>query len=394
MISENKENTFKIDNTDGKEITSNDEFEIISKRKYKQINKKRILDLSIIGIDIDLLGVDEIFVKLMDYKDAWLSNYGRVITLTNNKYKMLKYSYDDDGSLKYKLQRNVFYKGKWIFRRVDLYAEKAVVEEFIVNDDKKNNIFIWHKGYDKQDYYYQNLYPLNQAQYEVVEKNFNEYGDDSEDFILKVMNDIRYKPDKWNKKQMMPVVCGLGYHGFMYTGSLEESYQRWKNMIFRCYSETIHKSYPEYKDCTVCEEWLNYSNFKMWYNTHIEPWELMGLKVDLDKDILFKGNKVYSPETVSFVPHIINTLFVNGKNNRGDLPLGVYYDPETKKYCACMSLMRKRKKLGRFDTSEAAFTKYKQYKEDFIKHMAEQYKEKLPDKVYQAMMKWEIEIDD
>lgn len=51
-------------------------------------------------------------------------------------------------------------------------------------------------------------------------------------------------------------------------------------------------------------------------------------------------------------------------------------------------------KIGRFDTAENAFARYKLYKEDFIKDIAEQYKSKIPDKVYQAMLNWKIEIDD
>ena len=59
-----------------------------------------------------------------------------------------------------------------------------------------------------------------------------------------------------------------------------------------------------------------------------------------------------------------------------------------------MSFAGKTIKLGRFDTAEAAFARYKEYKEDFIKDMAEQYKDEIPDKVYQAMLKWTIEITD
>ena len=51
-------------------------------------------------------------------------------------------------------------------------------------------------------------------------------------------------------------------------------------------------------------------------------------------------------------------------------------------------------KLGTFDTVEDAFNKYKSYKEDFIKKVAEQYRTKIADKVYQAMMNWKIEITD
>lgn len=369
-------------------IKFSENLEILIQRHYKTIKKERILDIS--NMDIVPLGTDEIFVKLMDYKNAWLSNYGRIIRYSDGKYSLLNGSYDNYGVLRYTLPKNVYFDGKWIYKQTIVYAAKSVVEEFIVNPDKANNVYIWHSGYDKQDCYYKNLYPLNQEQYRIVKKHFNETGDNSEEFILKVMNDIRYKPDNWSKKAMQPTMCGIGYHGSEDIDYSSESYLRWHDMIHRCYNVKFHMSHPEYADCTVCEEWLNYSNFKVWFDQN----KIAGMKLDLDKDILFKGNKEYSPATVAFVPHEINTLFLTGKRSRGDLPIGVYYDNERNKYRAEMSFMGKTIKLGRFDTPESAFARYKEYKEDFIKDMAEQYKDILPDKVYQAMQKWKVEILD
>ena len=369
-------------------IEFSDSLEILIERKYKSIKKERILDISSTGIIP--IGTDEMFIKLMECKNTWLSNYGRAIKYANGKYTLLKGNYDSNGALRYTVQKNVFFDGKWNWKRVDLWAAKAVVEEFIVNPDKANNIYIWHSGYDKEDNYYKNLYPLNQEQYRIVKRHFKETGDDSEKFIVKVMNDIRYMPDNWSKELLEPVMCGLGYRDVLYENGKIESYLRWHDMMNRCYNKNFHEKHPQYKDCTVCEEWLNYSNFKLWYDQN----KIAGMKLDLDKDILFKGNKEYSPATVAFVPHEINTLFVNGKKNRGDLPIGVHYDKERDKFRAEMSFMGQAIKLGRFDTAELAFARYKEYKEDFIKDIAEQYKAEIPDKVYQAMMNWVIEIKD
>lgn len=161
-------------------------------------------------------------------------------------------------------------------------------------------------------------------------------------------------------------------------------------MINRCYNKKFLERQKQYKECTVCEEWLNYSNFKVWYDQN----KVSGMSFDLDKDILFKGNKVYSPETCCFVPHAINTLFLGTKAARGNFPIGVYCDKDSKKYRAEMSFMGRQIKLGCFDTAESAFNRYKKYKEDFIRDMAEQYKDKISHKVYEAMLKWQIEIDD
>ena len=185
-------------------------------------------------------------------------------------------------------------------------------------------------------------------------------------------------------------MCGIGYRGCDDVDCTSQSYLRWHDMMNRCYNEKFLENHPEYVGCTVCTEWLNYSNFKVWYDKN----KIAGMSLDLDKDILFKENKEYSPATVAFVPHTINTLFINGKKHRGDLPVGVFYEKDKGKYRAAMAFMGKSIKLGTFDTPESAFAKYKEYKEDFIKDMAEQYRENIPDKVYQAMMNWKIEITD
>ncbi len=369
-------------------IEFSDNSEMLIHRHYKDIKPERILDIA--KLNIIPLGTDEVFVKLMDYKNAWLSNYGRAIRYSDGKYNLLQGSYDNYSVLRYTLKKNVFFDGKWIYKTAYLYAAKAVVEEFIVNPDKANNVYIWHSGFDKQDCYYRNLYPLNQEQYRIVKDHFNKTGDDSEGFILKVMNDIRYKPDDWSRRTMEPTMCGIGYRGSEDVDYKSESYIRWHDMIHRCYNEKFHERQPQYRGCTVCEEWLNYRNFKVWYDQNKIP----GMSLDLDKDILFKGNKEYSPATVAFVPHEINTLFINGKKNRGDLPIGVHFDKSKGKYRAAMAFMGEQIKLGWFNTAEAAFARYKEYKEDFIKDIAEQYKDEIPHKVYEAMMNWKIEIDD
>jgi hypothetical protein len=313
-----------------------------------------------------------------------------VVRHSNNKYNLLQGRYNSNGTLFYSLRKNVFFDGKWIYKSSYLYAAKAVVEEFIVNPDKANNVYIWHSGYDKQDCCYRNLYPLNQEQYRIVKNHFSKTGDDSEEFILKVMNDIMYKPDDWSRRCMEPTMCGIGYWGSDSIDCKSESYLRWRDMLTRCYNAKFHERQPQYKECTVCEEWLNYSNFRVWYDQN----RVLGKTLDLDKDILFKGNKVYSPETVALVPHAINTLFINRKDGRGDFPIGVYCEKDKKRFRATMSFMGKQIKLGSFATAESAFARYKEYKEDFIKDMAEQFKDEIPHKVYEAMMKWEIEIDD
>ena len=71
------------------------------------------------------------------------------------------------------------------------------------------------------------------------------------------MNDIQYRPDNRSRKSMSPVMCGIGYHGSDEIDCKSESYLRWRDMMQRCYNIKFHERQPQYKDCTVCEEWLN-----------------------------------------------------------------------------------------------------------------------------------------
>lgn len=132
-------------------INFSDDLEYLIDRQYKIIRPDRILDIS--AFDIIPMGTDEIFVKMMDYKDAWLSNYGRIIKYSGNRYHLMQGSYDANGTLKYTLSKNVYIDGEWKYKIDVVYAQKAVAEEFIVNPDKENNIYVWHSGADKEDNY-------------------------------------------------------------------------------------------------------------------------------------------------------------------------------------------------------------------------------------------------
>lgn len=108
-------------------------------------------------------------------------------------------------------------------------------------------------------------------------------------------------------------------------GKLLPFYVTWRNMLCRCYSTKFQLTKPTYVGCTVCDEWKYLSNFKKWYDeNYVDGFAL-------DKDILFEGNKIYSPEFCRFVPAYLNSLLIDHGNARGDLPLGVSENkPNTK----------------------------------------------------------------
>jgi hypothetical protein len=186
---------------------------------------------------------------------------------------------------------------------------------------------------------------------------------------------------------------GEGKYNVSHKGKHTPHYLVWSSMIQRCYSKKRLENAPTYIGCSVVEEWHNFQNFAAWYDENY--YEVEGEKMNLDKDILIKGNNVYSPETCIFVPQKINTLFTNRKLYRGSLPVGVYFSKENNSYISqCCNGNGKQIKLNSHNTPEEAFFTYKSFKENIIKQSAEEYKNKIPFKLYEAIMNYKVEITD
>lgn len=196
------------------------------------------------------------------------------------------------------------------------------------------------------------------------------------------------------------MVYGVGYTGKgkykIYDNNGKKTKHRiyWGNILQRCYDVKRLEKFPTYKDCEVCKEWHNFQNFCEWFDNNY--YEIDGEKMCLDKDILCKGNKIYGPETCVFVPNKINMIFVKRQNGRGDLPIGVSKNGD--KYEARANYYSdgktRRKYLGVYSTPEEAFNAYKRFKESYIKQVADEYKDKIPQKLYDALYTYEVEITD
>ena len=198
------------------------------------------------------------------------------------------------------------------------------------------------------------------------------------------------------KNPFFPSVYGVGFMGIGEFKSKDENgktrkcYDTWHSMHERCYSPKYHEKKPTYKNCKVCKEWNNYQEFAKWDNENY--YEVGDERMALDKDILNKRNKVYSPNNCIYVPYSINSLFVKRDNERGELPIGV--SKHRDKFRAILNKYNKQIHLGIYPTPEEAFQAYKQAKEQYIKEVAEEYKDKIPYRLYEAMMNYEVEIDD
>ena len=221
--------------------------------------------------------------------------------------------------------------------------------------------------------------------------------EESEELVKNMYSKVKTKSIK---NPYLPSLYDKGYFGQgEYSGrdsygSKSKCYNTWRGILERSYSKELKDKHNTYLTVECCEEWHNYQNFAKWYEDNY--YEVEGQRMDLDKDILYKGNKIYSPETCIFVPQRINKLFTKSNKTRGDLPIGVYFHKREQKYVAqCRVLERDQQKfLGYFNTPEEAFNAYKEFKEQYIKQVAEEYKDKIPNKLYEAMLKWEINIED
>ena len=221
---------------------------------------------------------------------------------------------------------------------------------------------------------------------EIIEyKNWNDLVIKFENgYIIKIKDYTSFKKGIV-KNPYYPSVYNIGYLGETSTrenGKPLKSYKIWEAMIKRCYSKKSNINYPSYDKCEVCEEWLCYANFKKWYNENI--YEIVGEKICLDKDILVQNNKIYSPETCIFVPEYINKLFM-GHERTYELPKGVY-KTKNKTYQATIRIKGEYIYLGTFNTIEEAKQSYDKAHLDYIKEVAEEYKNKIPQKLYNRLI--------
>lgn len=203
------------------------------------------------------------------------------------------------------------------------------------------------------------------------------------------------------KNLYFPDVFGVAMIGSKYpsriNGVKTKEYKSWISMLQRCCDDAVKTKYPTYKDVTCCKEWLLYENFYEWLHEqpNFDKW-LNGDRWCLDKDIIVKGNKLYSPKNCCLVPNNINVLFTKRDKLRGDLPIGVCrYKGQFMAQCQ-NPFSSEKECLGLYQTFEQAFQAYKDYKEDLIKRIArnEYLKNNISKQCYTAMMSYIVEIDD
>ena len=162
--------------------------------------------------------------------------------------------------------------------------------------------------------------------------------------------------------------------------------------VKRCYSDVYKKKHPTYEDCKCSENFKSYEYFYEWCNNQIgfgnEGWHL-------DKDLLVKGNKIYSENTCVFIPQEINSVLIKCTATRGKHLIGVCWHDTNKAFVAQINKNKGNSKcLGYYSTELEAFNAYKQAKESFVKEQAEKWKSQIDPRAYNALMSYEVNIDD
>ena len=201
------------------------------------------------------------------------------------------------------------------------------------------------------------------------------------------------------KDPYLPSVHGVGVSGTKYpsrvNGVLTKEYDLWQNMLRRCYSDIYKKKYPTYESCEASDKFKSYEYFYEWCHKQIG----FGNQGDenpfhLDKDLLIKGNKVYSENTCVFIPKEINQLLVKSTASRGEYLIGVTFEKSSGKFISQISINSRNVKIGRFKTEIEAFEAYKEAKENVLRGLAEKWKSQIDPRAYKALMSYEVNIDD
>ena len=190
------------------------------------------------------------------------------------------------------------------------------------------------------------------------------------------------------KDQTQPTVYGVGVVGENFDKGESHSltYNTWNGMLQRCYDPKLKQRRKTYEGCFVDTVFLDYEYFKEWCHNQ----KGFGNKgFALDKDILIKGNKLYSEDTCCFVPTEINSM-IAGLSSKGDKVTGIYQNCKNGNWYLNTDYQNGHKKRGVFSDLKEAELEYLKLKTENIKSVAEKWKSQIDIRVYNALINWEV----
>lgn len=182
-------------------------------------------------------------------------------------------------------------------------------------------------------------------------------------------------------------VYGVGINDSEYPVNKDIAYKLWADMLARCFNVGLKLKHPTYAECTCCNEWLYYSNFKEWFDA-----QLYKDGYHLDKDIIVPRNKIYSPDTCALVPPYINSLLVYKSKKSGDLMRGVSKEKGSNSFRASCCINKRNRHLGSFKDELEAHETYKKAKYEEIRRVATNAFNDgdIDERVYKALLNYKI----
>ena len=320
-------------------------------KEYLSIADKRVLDIKKSGIE--LIANDEIFVLVNGTNNYWISNHGRLVNNRRGNFRMHKTGY-----------AHFTLSGTDKEKKIETYTDKLVAEHFLENSSKYKRI--WHVDGDIENCFYRNLVWVGNKEY-------------------RDLNCGNLAIEELGRQQeYIPYI----------TLKSNTAYSIWNGIYKRCYKDN-----DVYDGSFMCDLWrYDKDSFAEWWGS--EYYECDGESMAVDKDLLFPGNKEYAPDKCCILPQTLNTMLSNCKKHkmgkwrsaRMDLPLGVRYDSKMKMYYGEIKpyghdvVIR----LSYWETPEEAFAEYKRHRQADILIMADKYKNKVPKKVYDALLRFEV----
>ena len=324
----------------------------------------------------------EVFVRVDGTENYWISNYGRCVNNYRSK-KGNKFYEHKEGKCHYtiyeierfqikdKRGRLTGEMGMNTWKR-ETSPEDLVVDTFLVK--YKGRFKVWHKDGDESNNWYKNLLTVSPQDYK----------------------DLKAGKVTWQElnleQEYIEYENKASSHAYnVYDGILARCKDTEdKDNVRACYDKSI-----------MCQEWLdNPRAFVKWYLEHY--YEVDGGEMDVDKDLFGDGSGMYCPNFCCILPKGLNTMLANSKKHYKEgetpenvLPLGVRYNSKTNKYYGEIQFTgtgERRIQLSDWNTAEEAFAEYKIMKQADICKVTAEYKEYIPDYIYNALLKVEVEM--
>ena len=164
----------------------------------------------------------------------------------------------------------------------------------------------------------------------------------------------------------------------------DEKSRRYFNVKARC-GTAYQKENPRYYGTYMCDEWLeDREAFYKWLDENYYVVE--GEQMDIDKDILQYGNKQYHYNLCLIVPHSINTFYESIEVGKTNITQSLI----TKKYKVKVYDNGEWICANNIDTYNHALDRYCEIKQGILVSKANALKDKIPTKVYMALINTDI----